>query len=111
MPQPTSARSGIRFLVLLLALGIFIPRVVQAADPSSVSELKRIEAKSRAVAARVVGATVGIINQSLATSGRLGEGSGVVVSEDGIDPYSRSRHSGAGHRAYGDLSRWSPRGR
>ncbi len=84
MPQPTSARSGIRFLVLLLALGIFIPRVVQAADPSSVSELKRIEAKSRAVAARVVGATVGIINQSLATSGRLGEGSGVVVSEDGI---------------------------
>ena len=29
-------------------------------------------------------ATVGIINQSLAGSGRMGEGSGVVVSEDGL---------------------------
>ena len=46
--------------------------------------LKRVEAKSRAVAARVLAATVGIINQSLAGNGRLGEGSGVVVSEDGL---------------------------
>ena len=52
--------------------------------PTTVAVLKRVEAKSRAVAAHVLGATVGIINQSLAGNGRMGEGSGVVVSEDGL---------------------------
>lgn len=75
---------SLRILGALLALASFVSRPVQASDPITVAALKRVEAKSRDVAARVVGATVGVINQSLATNGRLGEGSGVVVSEDGL---------------------------
>jgi len=83
-PDPKLTLTSLRILVALLALGSFVPRPVQANDPVTVAALKRVEAKSQAVAARVLGATVGIINQSLATNGRLGEGSGVVVSEDGL---------------------------
>ncbi len=43
-----------------------------------------MEAKSEAAAAKVLAATVGIINQSLAGGGRMGEGSGIVISEDGL---------------------------
>ena len=75
---------SLRILGALLALASFVSRPVQASDPITVAALKRVEAKSRDVAARVVGSTVGVINQSLATNGRLGEGSGVVVSEDGL---------------------------
>ncbi|MGA2256812.1 MAG: trypsin-like peptidase domain-containing protein, partial [Thermoguttaceae bacterium] len=75
---------SLRILVALLALGSFVSRPVQANDPTTVAALKRVEAKSQAVAARVLGATVGIINQSLAGNLRMGEGSGVVVSEDGL---------------------------
>ncbi len=71
-------------LVALLALGSYVPRPVHANDPTTVAVLKRVEAKSRAVAVHALPATVGIINQSLAGNGRLGEGSGVVVSEDGL---------------------------
>ena len=73
-----------RLFIALLALGSLVSRPAQADDPTTVAVFKRVEAKSRAVAAQVMGATVGIINQSLATTGRLGEGSGVVVSEDGL---------------------------
>ena len=83
-PNPTHAVTALRLLVALLALGSFAARPVHADDPTTVAMLKRVEAKSRAVAAHVVGATVGIINQSLAGNGHLGEGSGVVVSEDGL---------------------------
>ena len=83
-PHKTISSISLRILVALLALGSFVSRPVQASDPTTVAVLKRVEAKSRAVAARVLGATVGIINQSLASNGRLGEGSGVVVSEDGL---------------------------
>jgi len=71
-------------LIALLALGSFLAGPLLASDPITVAALKRVEAKSQAVAARVMPATVGIINQSLATNSRLGEGSGVVVSEDGL---------------------------
>jgi serine protease Do len=71
-------------LAVLLALGKLLERPVQAKDATTEAVLKRVEAKSRAAAARVLGATVGIINPSLAGSGRGGEGSGVVVSEDGL---------------------------
>lgn len=66
----------------LLGLSVFRPAL--ANDPSTLPALKRVEAKSQAVAAKVLPATVGIINQSLAGGGRMGEGSGVVVSEDGL---------------------------
>ena len=83
-PNPTRALTSLRLLIALLALASFAPRLLQANDATTVAVLKRVEAKSRAVAAHVLGATVGIINQSLAGNGRLGEGSGVVVSEDGL---------------------------
>jgi serine protease Do len=70
--------------IALLSLGSFVLRPAQANDATTVTVLKRVEAKSRAVASRVLGATVGVINLSLAGNGRLGEGSGVVVSEDGL---------------------------
>ena len=72
------------FLAALLSLGLVWAGPVRAKDPSTVPALKRVEAKSQAVAANVLGATVGIINQSLAGNGHIGEGSGVVVSEDGL---------------------------
>ncbi len=71
-------------LVALLALGSVFCRPAQANDATTAAVLKRIEAKSRAVAARVVGATVGILNLSLGGYGRVAAGSGVVVSEDGL---------------------------
>ena len=89
-PNPKRALTSLRLLVALLALAGFAPRPAEANDPTpanyrtTVAVLKRVEAKSRAVAAHVLGATVGIINQSLAGNGRQGEGSGVVVSEDGL---------------------------
>ena len=82
--RKTIAFPSLRILVALLALGCFVGRPVRAADATTAAVLKRVEAKSRAVAARVVGATVGIINLSLAGNGRMAEGSGVVVSEDGL---------------------------
>jgi serine protease Do len=82
--KQVTARASIRYVLALLALGNLVPRHLQASDPTTLAVLKRVEAKSRAAAARVMGATVGIINQSLATGGHLGEGSGVVVSEDGL---------------------------
>ncbi|MGO9112001.1 MAG: trypsin-like peptidase domain-containing protein [Thermoguttaceae bacterium] len=83
-PSQIFASPLLGVLVTLLALGSFLSRPVQANDTTTVAVLKRVEAKSRAVASRVLGATVGIINHSLASSDRLGEGSGVVVSEDGL---------------------------
>jgi S1-C subfamily serine protease len=74
-------------LAALLALGLLgsvAPRPAQSADATTVAALKRVEAKSRAVAAKVLSATVGIINQGLSGGGHLGEGSGVVVTEDGL---------------------------
>ena len=84
--RPNRGRSltFLGILVALLSLGGLGLRPVQAADATTVAVLKRVEAKSRAVASRVLGATVGIINQGLAGNGHLGEGSGVVVSEDGL---------------------------
>jgi serine protease Do len=80
---PTFTFTALHLLVAL-ALSGFVARPLQASDPTTLAALKRVEAKSQAVAARVMPATVGIINQSLAGNGRLGEGSGVVVSEDGL---------------------------
>ncbi len=76
--------TSLGILVALLSLGALGLCPVHAGDATTVAVLKRVEAKSRAVASRVVGATVGIINQALAGNGHLGEGSGVVVSEDGL---------------------------
>ena len=77
----------LRVLLALLAAAVvwsrFDARPVRASDATTVAVLKRVEAKSRAVAAQVLGATVGVINQSLAGNGRLGEGSGVVVDRLG----------------------------
>jgi len=90
MPLPaarshkTFAFSALYVLVAALAMGLVAVRPVHAKDPSTVPALKRVEAKSQAVVAKVLGATVGIINQSLAGNGHIGEGSGVVVSEDGL---------------------------
>jgi len=80
---PTFAFTALHLLVAL-ALSGFVAGPLHAGDPTTLAALKRVEAKSQAVAARVLPATVGIINQSLAGNGRLGEGSGVVVSEDGL---------------------------
>jgi serine protease Do len=77
-------RLSVPALAFLLLLGGFAASSLHAADSTTVAILKRVETKSRAVAARVLPATVGIINQGLATGGHLGEGSGVVVSEDGL---------------------------
>jgi S1-C subfamily serine protease len=66
------------------ALGLALAPSARANDPSTVPALKRVEAKCQAAAAKVMAATVGIINLSLAGGGRMGEGSGVVVSEDGL---------------------------
>ncbi len=81
---PPHKKHVLCLVVALALLGNFVPPPVRAADPTTVATLKRVEAKSREVAARVLPATVGIINQGLAGEGRLGEGSGVVVSEDGL---------------------------
>ncbi len=67
-----------------MALGLVATVPARATDPSTVPALKRVEAKCQAAAAKVLTATVGIINQSLAGGGRMGEGSGVVISEDGL---------------------------
>ncbi len=87
-PTPTRALTSAGIFIALLAVVFagesLVSQPVLANDPTTVAVLKRVEAKSRAVAARSLGATVGIINQSLAGNGRLGEGSGVVVSEDGL---------------------------
>jgi serine protease Do len=80
----TQICTWLRFLAALISVGLVAPRPIQATDPTTVAVLKRVEAKSRTVASHVLGATVGILNQSLATDGRLGEGSGVVVSDDGL---------------------------
>ena len=71
-------------LVAALLLGLSAVCPALAKDPSTLPALKRVEAKTQAVAAKVMAATVGIINQSLAGGGRMGEGSGVVVSEEGL---------------------------
>ena len=78
------AFSATHFLIAALLLGLVAAPPARAIDPSTLPALKRVEAKSRAVAAKVLPATVGIINQSLAGGGRMGEGSGVCVSEDGL---------------------------
>ncbi len=87
-PAPGSnkflAFSTIYLLAAMAALGFVVARPAGANDPSTVPALKRVEAKSQAVAAKVLSATVGIINQSLAGGGHMGEGSGIVVSEDGL---------------------------
>jgi serine protease Do len=82
--NPAFAVSFLRVAAALILIGGFVAGQLHAADLTTVAVLKRVEAKSRAVAARVLPATVGIINQGLATGGHLGEGSGVVVSEDGL---------------------------
>ena len=78
------AFSAIYLLAAAMALGFAVVRPAKAKDPSTVPALKRIEAKSQAVAAKALAATVGIINLSLADGIRMGEGSGIVVSEDGL---------------------------
>ncbi len=78
------ASSAVQFLAAALVLGLVPVQPLRAADPSTVPALKRVEAKSQAVAAKAVEATVGIINQALTGGGHMGEGSGVVVSEDGL---------------------------
>ena len=78
------AFATIYLLAAAVALGFAVARPAGAKDPSTVPALKRVEAKSQAVAAKVLAATVGIINQSLAGGGHMGEGSGIVVSEDGL---------------------------
>ncbi len=83
-PNETFRLLSLGILATLVALGSFVSRPAQANDPTTAALLKRVEAKSRAVAARVVGATVGIINLSLPGNGQMAEGSGVVVSEDGL---------------------------
>ncbi len=82
-PRKTFLFQSLRIVCALFALGCVAERPIRAADSTTVAVLKRVEAKSRAVAARVAGATVGIINLSL-EGGRMAEGSGVVVSEDGL---------------------------
>ena len=78
------AFSTFYLLAVAVALGFVVAPSAGAKDPSTVPALKRVEAKSQAVAAKVLAATVGIINQSLAGGGHMGEGSGVIVSEDGL---------------------------
>ncbi|MEI8376075.1 MAG: hypothetical protein WCJ35_24915 [Planctomycetota bacterium] len=72
------------WLTLLVAVAFVFSAVAQAKDPTTVPVLKRIEEKSLQVARLVLPATVGIINLSQANTGRMGEGSGVVISEDGL---------------------------
>jgi serine protease Do len=76
--------STVYLLAATLVLGVAVAGTAKAKDASTVPALKRVEAKSQAVAAKVLAATVGIINQGLAGGGHMGEGSGVCVSEDGI---------------------------
>jgi serine protease Do len=87
-PAPRSnkflAFSTVYLLTAAVALTFAVTRPARAKDASTVPALKRVEAKSQAVAAKVLAATVGIINQSLAGGGHMGEGSGVCVSEDGL---------------------------
>ncbi len=78
------AFSTLYLLAATLGLGLAFVRPIAAKDPSTVPALKRVEAKSQAVAAKALAATVGIINQSLAGGAHMGEGSGVVVSEEGL---------------------------
>ena len=78
------AFSTIYLLAAMAALGFVVARPAGANDPSTVPGVKRVEAKSQAVASKVLSATVGIINLSLAGGGHMGEGSGIVVSEDGL---------------------------
>ena len=79
-----------------------------AAQPD-LKALKEAQSRSVAVAERIGAATVGIINPGLAGASAMGEGSGVVVSEDGLILT-------VGHvlgKGKGDLtvvlSRWPPR--
>jgi serine protease Do len=83
-PNCFLAHSVIYLFASALGLGLGVACSAGAMDPSTVPALKRVEAKSQAVAAKALAATVGIINLSLAGGGHMGEGSGVVVSEDGL---------------------------
>jgi S1-C subfamily serine protease len=75
--------TAFRFLVGGLAISSLLAIRLAAAEPE-LKDLKAAQAKTRAIAERIRAATVGIINPGLEGAHALGEGSGVVVSEDGL---------------------------
>jgi len=85
--SPLGKDATTRFgLVFLLGLILCLSSAqVALCDPAlDIEGLKAAEKSCQKVADQITAATVGIINKGLAAPGRLGQGSGVVVSEDGL---------------------------
>lgn len=75
-----------RCFVFLIGLILFLATTsVAVCDPAlDIEGLKAAETSCQKIVPQLTAATVGIINKGLAAPGRMGQGSGVVVSEDGL---------------------------